>query len=209
MSRRPPTLASKQRGITFWQVLLLVVIAVSLAVCAKNQNIPYFQKPLSEIKNSISMPDMLRLNFQSKVTSEPSYPGAFDSYYTYKDYKPKTANNADDNVEWLLTSGQTTQVKPPPNDSAYELQYPRNLSRGFYTVQVLSGYNSKSAYELRNALRDEGYKAYIHQETTQSGILFKVRVGKYTNRANAFAMDTKLRLSYPENIKGSFVLMRQ
>lgn len=209
MSRQRSALPSRQRGITFWHVLLLVVIAVSLAVCAKNRSIPYLQQPLSEFKNSISMPSLPKLNFQSSPSDQSTSSGSADSYYTYDNHTNHTVADDADNVEWLLTSGKTTQVKPPANSSPYELQFPRNLSHGFYTVQVFSGYNSKSAYELRNALRDEGYKAYIHQQATQHGILFKVRVGKYTNRANAFAMNTKLRLSYPQNIKGSFVLLRQ
>ncbi len=195
-------LPSRQRGIAFWHILLLVVIAVGLAVCAKTQSIPYLQRPLSDIK----IPTIPQLNFQNDVPAvRPARPA--ETYYSYNDEKRN--NTSDDNVEWLLTSNNTQQVKAPPNGSSYELQYPRNLASGFYTVQVLSGYNSKSAYTLRDALRNEGYKAYIHQETDKQGILFKVRVGQYKNRADAFAMNTKLRLSYPKSIKGSFVLLRQ
>ncbi|CAA6807948.1 MAG: Unknown protein [uncultured Thiotrichaceae bacterium] len=202
MQRSALPLPSRQRGITFWHVLLLVVIAVSLAVCAKNQSIPYLQRPLSDIK----IPTIPQLNFQNDVPARrPAPPSETD--YSYSD--EKRHNTSDDNVEWLLTSNNTRQVKAPPNGSSYELQYPRNLTSGFYTVQVLSGYNSKSAYTLRDALRNDGYKAYIHQETDKYGILFKVRVGQYKNRADAFAMNTKLRLSYPKTIKGSFVLLRQ
>lgn len=195
-------LPSRQRGIAFWHILLLVVIAVSLAVCAKTQSIPYLQRPLSDIK----IPGIPQLNFQNDVpATRPARPS--ETYYAYNDGKRNSTS--EDNVEWLLTSNNTSQVKPPPGGSSYELQYPRNLASGFYTVQVLSGYNSKSAYALRDALRNEGYKAYIHQQTDRQGILFKVRVGQYKNRADAFAMNTKLRLSYPKNIKGSFVLLRQ
>nr|CAA6826265.1 MAG: Unknown protein [uncultured Thiotrichaceae bacterium] len=198
MSRQGSALPSRQRGIAFWHILLLIVIAVSLAVCAKNNSVPVLQRPLSDIKNEIASKGLTRFKFQNNVPAQrPS-----ESHQYYNDQNT-------DNVEWLLTNNDTSQVKPPSHDSSYELQYPRDLSHGFYTVQVLSGYNSKNAYQLRNALRNEGYKAYIHQETTDQGILFKVRVGKYTNRADAFAMNTKLRIGYPKNIKGSFVLLRQ
>ncbi len=201
MNRQRSTLPSHQRGIAFWHILLLVIIAVSLAVCAKTQTIPYLQRPLSEIK----MPGMPRFNFQNNVPPAPvsARSSEIDSF---RDNSNNTSNN---NAEWLLVGGSTTQVKAPPSDSSYELQYPRNLSSGFYTVQVMSGYHSKNAYALRDALRNDGYSAYIHQETDRQGILFKVRVGHYRNRADAFAMNTKLRLSYPKNIKGSFVVLRQ
>lgn len=217
MSTQRSALPSRQRGIAFWHILLLVVIAVSLAVCAKNNSVPYFQRPLNDIK----LPGIPRLNFQNDVPApdKPSRPS--ETYYSYSDnsYGNNSNNTSDDDVEWLLASNNTSQVKPlsgstrqvtpPPSDSSYEIQYPRNLTDGFYTVQVLSGYNSKNAYSLRDALRNEGYRAYIHQEKDQQGILFKVRVGHYKNRSDAFAMNTKLRLNYPKTIKGSFVLLRQ
>lgn len=202
------SLPSRQRGIAFWHVLLLVVIAVSLAVCANNRSIPVLQRPLHDFQ----MPGIPKLSFQNPAPAPPpARPQAASRPETYTVSQPSHNNNPthNNNVEWILTSGKTTQVQPPPSNSAYELEYPRDLARGYYTVQVLSGYNSKSAYKLRNALQKEGYNAYIHQETTHEGVLFKVRVGKYKNRADAFAMNTKLRLHYPKSIKGSFVLLRQ
>ena len=200
MKRQLSATLSRQRGITFWHVLLLVVIAVSLAVCAKNHSIPYLQKPIGDIK----LPGLPKFSFQGTTsnTNNSNNSSASGTYIADE-------GDSEENVEWLMASNKTVRVQNPPPDASYELQYPRNLSRGFYTVQVFSGYNSKSAYDLRKALQRDGYRAYIHQEKTRQGILFKVRVGQYSNRSDAFAMNTKLRMSYPKTMSGSFVLMRQ
>ncbi|MEZ5537453.1 MAG: SPOR domain-containing protein [Thiolinea sp.] len=201
MKRQFSVALSRQRGITFWHVLLLVVVAVSLAVCAKNQSIPYLQKPIGDIQ----LPKIPRFNFQGSPNNSS---GSSGNSSVVTSYIPDEGSR-DENVEWLLASNKTVQVQSPPPDSAYEIEYPRNLSSGFYTVQVFSGYNSKSAYDLKKALQRDGYRAYIHQETTNQGILFKVRVGKYSNRSDAFAMNTKLKLSYPKTLSNSFVLLRR
>lgn len=198
LNRHRSAMLSRQRGVTFWHILLLVLVAVSLALCAHNKSLPYLQdkRPFDNLK----LPGMPEFNFRT-----PTGNGASVS----NSYIPNQ-NAAEENVEWLMASNnKTVRVQNPPPEAAYELQYPRNLSNGFYTVQVFSGYNSKSAYDLRKALQRDGYRAYIQQEQTQQGILFKVRVGQYKNRSDAFAMNTKLRLSYPKTMSGSFVLMRQ
>ena len=200
MKRQRSAALSRQRGITFWHVLLLVVVAVTLALCAKNQSIPVLQKPLSNLK----LPELPKFNFQNPPGSNTSSGNAAITAANILD-----ETSSETNTEWLLTNHKTVQVSSPPPELAYEVEYPSNLSNGFYTVQVFSGYNSKSAYDLRNALQRDGYRAYIHQQTTRQGILFKVRVGKYSNRSDAFAMNTKLKLSYPNTLSGSFVLLRR
>lgn len=92
-------------------------------------------------------------------------------------------------------------------DQPYEVAYPINLQRGYYTVQVFSGYNSKAAYELRSALRRDGYRAIIREESNSKGILFKVRIGHYLNRSDAFAVRSQIQRRYPSNMAESFVIM--
>ncbi|PID99877.1 MAG: hypothetical protein CSA79_06140 [Thiothrix nivea] len=185
--------------------MLLVVVAVTLALCAQSGSLPYLQdkRPFESLKN-------LKFNFQGSHNSGGDNAGSVTNQNPppASSYIPDE-NNQGENVEWLLTSNKTVQVSNPPPGLSYEVQYPSNLTSGFYTVQVFSGYNSQSAYNLRNALRYDGYRAYIFQETTDQGILFKVRVGKYRNRSDAFAMNTKLRLHYPKTLSGNFVLMRR
>lgn len=207
MGKQGLTSLSRQRGITFWHVMLLVVVAVTLALCAKSGSLPYLQdkRPFENLQiPKFSFQGGNGNNSGSGNTGSVTNPNPAPSPAYIAD-----ESNSGENVEWLLANNQTIPVTNPPQDLSYEIQYPRNLAEGFYTVQVFSGYNSKSAYDLRNALQRDGYRAYIFQETTNQGILFKVRVGKYPNRSDAFAMNTKLRLSYPKTLSGSFVLLRR
>ncbi|MGB0845688.1 MAG: SPOR domain-containing protein [Thiolinea sp.] len=205
MRKNYPTSLVKQQGITFWHVMLLVAVAVTLAVCAKKGTIPFFQTeaPVIGRLNMPSMPSLPTFSGGNKQNYQQS-----TQYYEPQDIQ--TPQITQKNVESLMTTAShSTQVTAPPKGSAYELQYPRDLASGYYTVQVFSGYNSKSAYDLQKALKRDGYRAYIHSEETNQGILFKVRIGQYSNRSDAFAMKSKIRLSYPKKLGKSFVLLRQ
>jgi len=210
-----PTPLANQQGITFWHILLLVVIAVTLALCAKRGTVPFFQKE-APVVGKLNMPNMPSIPGFSNSNQQSIQQNQNVSYYQPQDIQaPTIARESqviqNDNVESLMipASNNTRQVASPPKGSNYELQYPRDLASGYYTVQVFSGYNSKSAYDMQKALKRDGYRSYIHTQETNQGILFKVRIGQYTNRSDAFAMKSKIRLSYPKKMGKSFVLLRQ
>jgi len=81
------------------------------------------------------------------------------------------------------------------------------LRDGYYTVQVFSGYNSRAAYDIRSSLRRDGYTAVIREESQAKGVLFKVRVGYYKNRSDAFAVRSQIQRRYPSKLAESFVIM--
>ena len=212
---------AKQQGIALWHVLLLVVIAITLTLCAKRGTVPFFQKeaPIIGKLNVPNMPSIPGFSNRGGTQQNTTAPQAQTAEYEPQDIQPPRTRVSrespvnENNSESLMVNGDnnhTAQVTPPPpKNTSYEVQYPRDLASGYYTVQVFSGYNSKSAYDLQNALKRDGYRAYIHTHETNQGILFKVRIGEYRNRSDAFAMKSQIRRSYPKKMGKSFVLLRQ
>lgn len=218
MRKNYKTSLAKQQGIAFWHVMLLVVIAVTLALCAKRGSVPFFQKE-APVVGKLNMPNMPSIpGFSNRGGGQQqSAPKTQTSYYEPQDIQPVQVSREspvyENKVESLMVTNASQrtvkQVAPPPKNTNYENQYPRDLASGYYTVQVFSGYNSKSAYDLQRALKRDGYRSYIHTQETNQGILFKVRIGQYSNRSDAFAMKSKIRHSYPKRMGKSFVLLRQ
>ncbi len=69
---------------------------------------------------------------------------------------------------------------------------------GRYAVQIASGYDSRQLYAWRDSLVREGVNAYLVSLNTTRGLLFKLRVGAYTKRADAEQMRDKLANRYPD-----------
>jgi len=91
----------------------------------------------------------------------------------------------------------------------YDLIYPPNIEDGYYTVQVFSGYNSRQAFTLQRELRRDGYRSFVDEKKDHRGILFRVRIGRYHNRSDAFAVRDKVRERYPRTLQDSFVMQVQ
>ena len=193
----------RQQGLALWHILLLVVIAVSLTVCANKGKLFYFQQPVPILGKmpEINLPNMPDLSIGSNKNEYYEQPAVIRAH-----------NQEVVNDDLFISKTDNTITPSKRQYSDYELQYPRNLpadhSQGYYTVQVFSGYNSKSAYDMEKALKRDGYRAYVAQNKDNQGILFKVRIGKYTNRADAFAMNSKVRQTYPKQMSKSFVLLK-
>ena len=179
VKKQRTTLAVWQQGITLWHVLLLVAVAVSLAYCAKTDRLPV---------------DLSKLRWPSISFNNNGSNGSNNNTWS-------------DTIMVTRTSAPSREQRPAGNH--YESEFPANLGsgQGYYTVQVFSGYNSKFAYDLRSSLRRDGYNTYISEEQTRQGILFKVRIGKYSNRGDAFAVSDKIRNRYPKNLGQSFVML--
>ena len=75
-----------------------------------------------------------------------------------------------------------------------------------YAVQVAAGYDSRQLYGWRDELANDGYDAYLVSLNTPRGLMFKLRVGAYSSRSKAEALQTKLRNRYPTNFGASFVV---
>lgn len=214
-----PTLPplSKQSGVfKFWHVLLIVFVVVGFALFINAKGMSFFTHTLPNSFNFNKAQDYTR--YQSDYT-EPVASNA--SYY-------REPEDTDADV-WVTEPDsprqqrQTTQAPvleeyndnlysddpgvPKPSYS-YDQQYPPRLSRGYYTVQVFTGYHSKQAYDLRTALKKDGYTAaHIRELRTRKGVLFKVRIGRYKERYTAFAVRDQLRRRYPRTLPNSFVML--
>lgn len=184
---KPPASRHRQQGLTLWHVLLLVLVVVSLVMCSKNNNIP-------GIGSFGNIPDKIsNVNLPKFGNHQPS-PGSANTQNN--DYLKPPATYSDELI-------QTGYNKP-----GYDQEYPPNLTHGFYTVQVFSGYNSQHAYDLSRDLHRDGYQSYVEQEGNNRGVLFKVRIGKYRNRSSAFAVRDKIARHYTR-LSDSFVVLKQ
>jgi cell division septation protein DedD len=96
---------------------------------------------------------------------------------------------------------ETSERKPVkrPDEST-------QLTKQRYAVQAAAGYDSRHLYELRDALIQAGYPAYLVSIQTPDGIMFKLRVGAFNKREPAEALRDKLRNRYPETLSNSFVI---
>lgn len=208
---------SKQTGVfKFWHVLLIVFVVVGFALFINAKGWRFFTHTL---------PNSFNFNKGQAYTQyQPDYTEPVASNASY--YREPEDTDAD---VWVIEpnptqqQAQTTQAPaleeyndnlysddpgvPKPSYS-YDQQYPPRLSRGYYTVQVFTGYNSKQAYDLRAALKKDGYTAaHIRELRTRKGVLFKVRIGRYKERYTAFAVRDQLRRRYPRTLPNSFVML--
>jgi len=73
-----------------------------------------------------------------------------------------------------------------------------------YTVQISVTPSEKKAMDLVNDLEVDGYDAYYDTYESDQGHFYKVRVGEYTNRRAASAIEAQVKDRYRE-YKDSFV----
>ncbi len=73
-----------------------------------------------------------------------------------------------------------------------------------YTVQISVTPSEKKAMDLVNDLEVDGYDAYYDTYESDQGHFYKVRVGEYTNRRAANAIESQVKSRYKE-YKDSFV----
>lgn len=217
MKRLLPPLSKQSGEFKFWHVLLIVLVVVGFALFINAKGTSFFTR---------TIPSSFNFNKGQDYTSyQPDYTEPVASNASY--YREPEDTDAD---VWVIepnpsqqqqrqsTQGQVLEEyndnlysddtgEPKPSYS-YDQQYPPRLSRGYYTVQVFTGYNSKQAYDLRAALKKDGYTAaHIRELRTRKGVLFKVRIGRYKERYTAFAVRDQLRRRYPRTLPNSFVML--
>lgn len=213
---------SKQTGETkFWHIILIVLVVVGLALFINAKGTGFFTQTLP---NSLGFNKTQNYNDYQSNYSEPHVSNA--SYRREPEdtdpdiwvnepntnHTPQQQTPAPDPQNQVLEEYndnlyETNQGIPKPSYT-YDEQFPPRLSRGYYTVQVFTGYNSKFAYDLRTALKKDGYTvAHIRELRTRKGVLFKVRIGRYKERYTAFAVRDQLRRRYPKNLNTSFVML--
>ncbi|TXH67499.1 MAG: SPOR domain-containing protein [Thiothrix sp.] len=217
MKQRLPPLSKQSGEFKFWHVLLIVLVVVGFALFINAKGTSFFTR---------TIPNSFNFNKNQDYTSyQPDYverQAANASYY-------REPEDTDPDL-WVTEPSpvqqQPSSIPQPPvleeyNDNlysddtgvpkpsyTYDQQYPPRLSRGYYTVQVFTGYNSKQAYDLRAALKKDGYSTtHIRELRTRKGVLFKLRIGRYKERYAAFAVRDQLRRRYPRTLPNSFVML--
>lgn len=142
--------------------------------------------------------------------------------FPYIHYKPdfssvkrifNTAPDADLYDDNLLNQSSSTHIRERrQSDTKHDYKTVKRpeestqLTRQRYAVQAAAGYDSRHLYELRDALIQAGYPAYLVSIQTPDGIMFKLRVGAFNKREPAEALRDKLRTRYPETLNSSFVI---
>lgn len=79
-------------------------------------------------------------------------------------------------------------------------------NQAIYTVQVAATTNRERAFQVKQAFKKEGYSARVEAEKYgREGIIYKVRIGKYSNERPARQLSNKIRKVYSRNYADSFV----
>ncbi|HKQ96418.1 MAG TPA: SPOR domain-containing protein [Candidatus Polarisedimenticolia bacterium] len=92
-------------------------------------------------------------------------------------------------------SGRRSGATAPPPDTRGLRPDPgeRAAPTGAYIVQVMATRDEAQAKRLVDRLARRGYPAAVLDDAAAGGALFRVRVGRYKERASADAMADKLR----------------
>lgn len=208
---------SKQSGeFKFWHVLLIVFVVVGFALFINAKGMSFFTQT---IPNSLSFKRITDATHYEPDYSEPSTsntsyyrePEDTDADVWVSEPNPAQQQRQTTQNQSLEEYNDNLYIENPSNPKpsySYDQQFPPRLNRGYYTVQVFTGYNSKQAYDLRNALKKDGYSStHIRELRTRKGVLFKVRMGRHKERYAAFAVRDQLRRRYPKTLSTSFVML--
>jgi cell division protein FtsN len=101
--------------------------------------------------------------------------------------------------------------KVPPSVSGVLPKPPQTINHHYsnqaiYTVQVAATTNRERAFQVKQAFKREGYSARVEAEKYgREGLIYKVRIGKYSNERPARQLSHKIRQVYSQNYADSFV----
>lgn len=217
MKRLLPLLSKQSGEFKFWHVLLIVVVVVGFALFINAKGASFFTRTIPNSFNFNKGQDYTnyQADYTEPVASNASYyrePEDTDADVWVTEPNPpqqqQRQNTQSQVLEEYNDNLYSDDTGVPKPSYSYDQQYPPRLSRGYYTVQVFTGYNSKQAYDLRVALKKDGYTAaHIRELRTRKGVLFKVRIGRYKERYTAFAVRDQLRRRYPHTLPNSFVML--
>ncbi|WP_020560314.1 SPOR domain-containing protein [Thiofilum flexile] len=237
MSQPVKSSQGQKGGIRLYHVLLIVILVVGTVLLYKKGLIPGISSlptmsQITEKLPTVSLPTLSSNNTNTQPGVNVSV-GVPEGELLNDEWVPPSDDNSvyQDNNESSIslmtqepapvTKTQTVQepkpvtrpkrvtppapvkVKNPPPE------FPANLANGYYTVQVYAGYNSKTAYSIRRSLEQDGYLVYIYRIEDRTGMLFRVRIGRYANLNSARAVRDQIRRRYPKHLSQSFVMMRQ
>jgi cell division septation protein DedD len=111
--------------------------------------------------------------------------------YSFYDLDKKDSSNND-----LEKPDTKTDSAAAPSKNANTVDSTENNQKAGgieYTVQVMATASKTKADEELTTLRARGYKPFLDQYKTQSGVVYKVRIGKFTDSSAARALASKLK----------------
>jgi cell division septation protein DedD len=112
--------------------------------------------------------------------------------YSFYDLDKKDSSTTDlekPNTKTTKASSATKEDKEATSSESSE-----KSSGGLeYTVQVMATASRAKAEEQAASLRARGYKPFLDQFKTQGGVVYKVRVGKFTDSSDARQLANKLK----------------
>ncbi|RTZ67814.1 MAG: hypothetical protein DSZ29_00005, partial [Aquificaceae bacterium] len=79
-----------------------------------------------------------------------------------------------------------------------------------YSIQLLATSSSSRANNLKKVMKKEGYKSFVSKTTKAGKVLFRVRIGSYSNRQLAVTAQKNLQRRYQKNpyVKGSLIVSK-
>ena len=216
MKQALPPLSKQSGEFKFWHVLLIILVVVGVALFINAKGTNFFTRIITD-----------NLSFKTEQNNGNYQADYVEPQVSNATYSPEPEDTDQD--VWVSEPNPTQQQRQNPQDQvlqeyndnlytdhadnpkpsySYDEQFPTRLDRGYYTIQLFTGYNSKQAYDLRTALKKDGYTAtHIREVRTRKGVLFKVRIGRYKERYTAFAVRDQLRRRYPKTLSTSFVML--
>ena len=94
------------------------------------------------------------------------------------------------NADTIVTAAFNAEDRKETKEEYLQLQEPLEA---IFTVQVGAFRNASYAHGLAARLEGKGYKVYITSLENKEGILFKVRIGKFTNKQEAENLSEKIK----------------
>jgi len=170
--------------------------------------------------------EIILKEFNNSAFRDAAYLGLGDSYFLRGDY-PK----ARDNYLKLISDCPRTKLKATvysrlsqcaakSGDTEEVKNYQLKLKEGFplspeaqmnteipasgnfyYTVQAGSFLSRNNANNLARKLQEKDYAAYVEELTLADKVVYRVKVGKFSNRQDALGLEDRLsREGYPTKI---------
>jgi cell division septation protein DedD len=86
---------------------------------------------------------------------------------------------------------KTMEAKPPEKVTEPSVQKPQNDAK--YTVQIMATPSRERAEEKLKLLKSQGFAPFLDEHKTESGSVFRVRVGRFSDGESARAMASRLK----------------
>ncbi|PWQ92869.1 SPOR domain-containing protein [Leucothrix pacifica] len=155
---------------------------------------------------------------QESVTAAPAKPdqGTVIASTSARQAAPSTTRSSGGGQARLIDekrtaapkSSRTTQVvrqsapaKPAPKatEAAKPAPAATSQAKNGYAIQLLATSSSSRANDLKNVMAGEGYPTYVTRTQQNGKLLYRVRIGQYSNRTAAANAQAAMKRRYKKN----------